>query len=113
MKNYNTILTEKQQKYQYYRQVKLININILQVKYYYTSLLSGQSRITKQTKFTYSPLGKGFEKQIKSIEEQGKIQVKVLELLNPITRKLTIKDAISENKLSEKAKNELNKIQEI
>ena len=73
------------------------------MKYYYTSLLSGQSRITKQTKFTYSPLGKGFEKQIKSIEEQGKIQVKVL----------TIKDAISENKLSEKAKNELNKIQEI
>ena len=32
MKNYNIILTEKQQKYQRYRQVKLINVNILQVK---------------------------------------------------------------------------------
>ena len=29
MKNYNTILTEKQQKYQDYNQVKLINMNIL------------------------------------------------------------------------------------
>ena len=33
--NYYTILTEKQQKYQHYRQVKLININIVQVKKYY------------------------------------------------------------------------------
>ena len=32
MKNDNIILTEKQQKYQRYRQVKLINVNILQVK---------------------------------------------------------------------------------
>ena len=27
MKNYNTILTEKQEKYQYYHQVKLIDMN--------------------------------------------------------------------------------------
>ena len=32
IKNYNTILTEKQQKYQHYHQVKLINMNILQMK---------------------------------------------------------------------------------
>ena len=32
--NYNMILTEKQQKYQPYYQVKLINMNILQVKKY-------------------------------------------------------------------------------
>ena len=31
MKIYNTILTEKQQKHQHYDQVKLINVNILQV----------------------------------------------------------------------------------
>ena len=31
----NTILTEKQQKHQYYRLEKLINMNILQVKKYY------------------------------------------------------------------------------
>ena len=33
-KNYNMILTEKQLKYQLYHQVKLINMNILQVKKY-------------------------------------------------------------------------------
>ena len=35
MKNYNVILTEKQQKYHQYHLEKLININILQVKEYY------------------------------------------------------------------------------
>ena len=35
MKNSNMILTEKQQKYQHYHQVKLINKAILQVKKYY------------------------------------------------------------------------------
>ena len=35
-------------------------------------LLSDQSRIIEQAKFTYSPLGKAFEKQIKIIEEQKK-----------------------------------------
>ena len=34
-------------------------------------MLSGQSRIVKQAKFTYSPLGKALEKQIKTIEDQG------------------------------------------
>ena len=34
-------------------------------------LPSDQSRIIEQTKFTYSPLGKALEKQIKTIEEQG------------------------------------------
>ena len=29
--------------------------------------------------FTYSPLGKAFEKQIKTIEEQGEKQIKALE----------------------------------
>ena len=32
---YNTILTKKQQKYQHYHQVNLINMNILQVKKYH------------------------------------------------------------------------------
>ena len=35
MKNYNMILTKKQQKHQQYHKVKLINMNILQVKKYY------------------------------------------------------------------------------
>ena len=33
----------------------------------------------KQDKFTYSPLGKPFEKQIKTIEGQGEIQIQALE----------------------------------
>ena len=33
----------------------------------------------KQDKFTYSPLGKAFEKQIKTIEGQGEIQIQALE----------------------------------
>ena len=35
IKNYNKILTEKQQKYQHYHLEKLINVNVLQVKKYY------------------------------------------------------------------------------
>ena len=35
MKNYNTILKEKQQKYQHYHKVKLIKMNILQTKKHY------------------------------------------------------------------------------
>ena len=30
-----------------------------------------QQQIIEQAKFTYSPLGKAFEKQIKTIEDQG------------------------------------------
>ena len=35
-------------------------------------LPSDQSRIIEQAKFTYSPLSKTFEKQVKKMEEQGK-----------------------------------------
>ena len=40
-----------------------------------------QQQIIEQTKFTYSPLGKAFDKQIKAIEDQGKKQVDALEKL--------------------------------
>ena len=42
-----------------------------------------QRRVIEQAEFTYSPLGKAFEKQTKTIEEQGKKQVEVLEVLDP------------------------------
>ena len=58
MKNYNMILVEKQQKCQHCHQVKLINVNILEVKKY----SSDQSRMLEQTKFTYYSLGYAFEK---------------------------------------------------
>ena len=38
-----------------------------------------QKQIIDQAKFTYYPLGKAFEKQIKTIEDQWKKQVKALE----------------------------------
>ena len=46
-------------------------------------LPSNQKQIIEQAKFTYSPLGKAFEKQIKTIEDQGKKQVDALEKLKP------------------------------
>ena len=41
-------------------------------------LLSNQQQIIQQAKFNYSPLGKAFEKQTKTIEDQGKKQVKAI-----------------------------------
>ena len=73
MKNYNMTLTEKLPKYQPYHQVKLISMNILP---------SSQEQIIEQAKFTYYPLGKAFEKQIKTIEDQEKKQVETLKRLN-------------------------------
>ena len=40
---------------------------------------TNRSRIIEQAQFTYSPLSKAFEKQIKMIEDQGEKQVKALE----------------------------------
>ena len=45
------------------------------------SALSTQQQIIEQTKFTYSPLGKAFDKQMKTIEYQGKKQVDALNTL--------------------------------
>ena len=42
-------------------------------------LPSNQQQIIQQGKFTYSPLGKAIEKQIKTIKEQGKEQVKAIQ----------------------------------
>ena len=46
-------------------------------------LPSNQQQIAEQAKFTYSPLGKAFEKQIKTIEDQGEKQIDALKLLEP------------------------------
>ena len=47
------------------------------------TLPSNQKQIIEQARFTYSPLGKAFEKQIKTTEDQGQKQVKALENLRP------------------------------
>ena len=62
-------------------------------------LPSNQQQIIEQAKFTYSPLGKAFEKQIKTIEDQGKKQVDALESLKPKeqTKAITYKSDDDDN----------------
>ena len=42
-------------------------------------LPSNQQQIIEQAKFTYSPLGKAFQKQTKTIEDQGEKQIKEIQ----------------------------------
>ena len=51
-------------------------------------LPSNQQQIIEQAKFTYFPLGKAFQKQIKTIEDQGKKQVDALNSLLLVEKKL-------------------------
>ena len=44
-------------------------------------LPSSNQQIIEQARFTYSPLGKAFDKQIKTIEDQGKKQADALNTL--------------------------------
>ena len=63
-----------------------------------------QKQIIEEAKFTYSLLGKAFEKQAKTIEDQGKKQVDALKNLKPNTQELTIKIMIPEDILNDEAK---------
>ena len=40
---------------------------------------SNQHQIIEQVQFTYSPLGKAFDKQIKTFEDQGEKQIKAIQ----------------------------------
>ena len=62
-------------------------------------LPSNQQQIIEQAKFTYSPLGKAFGKQIKTIEDQGQKQVEVLKDLELKKQTKAIADK-SDDKLS-------------
>ena len=58
-------------------------------------------------------MGKAFEKQSKTIEDQGQEQVEALNTLKS-NNQLTIEDVIPKNTLNnDEAKKELNKIKEI
>ena len=80
-------------------------------------LPSNNQQIIEQARFTYSPLGKAFDKQIKTIEDQGKKQVDALNTLKSDNNKeLEIKDEDIVPKsafASDEAKEELNKILKI
>ena len=72
-------------------------------------LPSNQQQIIEQTKFTYSPLGKAFDEQMKTIEDQGKKQVDALNNLKPSDKDIIPESAFS----SDESRKELNKIMEI
>ena len=61
-------------------------------------LSSNQQQIIEQLKFTYSPLGKAFEKQIKTIEGQGEEQIDVLKDLKPKEQTKLIEDKSNNRK---------------
>ena len=68
MKNYNMIIIERQP-------ITVLSSGKIHKYDYLTGeeiLLFNQQKIIEQAKFTYSPLGKAFEKQTKAIEDQGK-----------------------------------------
>ena len=76
-------------------------------------LPSNQQQIIEQAKFTYSPLWKAFEKQIKTIENQGQKQVEALNIFKSDNEKLTIEDVIPKSALiNDEAKKKLDKIKE-
>ena len=54
----------------------LINIYILQVNKYYLSIIK---EVIEQARFTFSHISKVFEKQIKTIEDQGEKHIKAIE----------------------------------
>ena len=55
-------------------------------------LPSNQQQIIEQAKFTHTPLGKAFEKQTRTIEDQGKNQVDTLKILKPKEERKLIED---------------------
>ena len=57
-------------------------------------LPSNQHEIIQQAKFNYSPLGKAFEKQIKTIKDQGKNQVKAIQDNKKLVNKDDYKDKL-------------------
>ena len=74
---------------------------------------SNQQQIIEQAKFSYSPLGKAFEKQTKAIEDQGQKQVEASNILKP-NNQLTIKDVIPKYAWNnDEAKKDLDRIKEI
>ena len=81
-------------------------------------LPSSNQQIIEQARFTYSPLGKAFDKQIKTIEDQGKKQVDALNTLKSDNnnKELEIKneDIVPKSAFaSDEVEEEINKIKEI
>ena len=67
-------------------------------------LPSNQQQIIEQAKYTYSPLGKAFEKQIKTIKDQGENQIKA--------QTKSVEGIFPEGYKIAEIKNKINKIKE-
>ena len=67
------------------------------------TLPSNQQQIIQQAKFTYSPLGKAFQEQTKTIKEQGEKQIKAIQDKRPIKsiEKFTYDINMSNSKIRE------------
>ena len=65
-------------------------------------LPSNQKQIIEQAKFTYSPLVKAFEKQIKKVEDQGRKQVETIKDLKAREQTKATKDKSDDNPLMSK-----------
>ena len=86
-------------------------MNILRVRKYYTN----QSRVMEQAKLTCSFLEKAVEKQIKTIEDQGKKQAEALKVLRPVEHQQKaelIKGIFAEDLKSSEIKKEINEIKQ-
>ena len=113
---YNKIMTLNDQirdeKLQYNINIKAAEISALSSgkidKYEYLTgkdiLPSNQQQIIEQAKFTYSPLGKAFEKQIKTIKDQGENQIKA--------QTKSVEGIFPEGYKIAEIKNKINKIKE-
>ena len=75
MKNYNMILREA-------AKISALSLGKIDKYEYLTGeeiLSPNQQQITEQAKFTYSPLGKAFDKQTKTIKDQVEKQIKAIQ----------------------------------
>ena len=75
-------------------------------------LPSNQQQIIEQAKFTYSPLGKAFQKQTKIIEDQGKKQIKAIQDKRSIKSIEKFNYDINDSPLALKEKEIYNKLTE-
>ena len=74
-------------------------------------LPSNQQQIIEQAKFTYSPLGKAFENQTETIEDQGEKQIKAIEDKEPIKSMEQFTYNINDSPLVLKEKEIYNRLQ--
>ena len=106
IKNWNMILTKKLQKHQHHHLEIFDKYENLTGK---EMLPSIQRQIIEQAKFAYSPLGKAFEKQTKTIKDQGEKQIKAIEDNKKLDNKQQSNNELLFSKERERFKNIHNK----